>query len=66
LIIPNHWHQIHIIADGERTSYAIDGESYFDYVDPHAYQSGYFGFRTFNSHLRFRNFKVMKESREIQ
>lgn len=45
------------LADGT-VRYYRDGELIFDFKDPAPLTEGWFGFRTVQSHLRIRNFKV--------
>jgi hypothetical protein len=58
LLTANRWMHIEIIVDGHFTSLSVDHEIYFELDDPNAYQTGFFGFRTFRSHIQARNFKV--------
>ena len=56
LLKPNHWYKIRLEQIDGRVRYFIDGECLVDFVDPEPLHSGYFGFRTTQSHARLRNF----------
>lgn len=61
LIVPNIWHTISLIADGNKISYVYDGKELFNYQDPQPYQSGWFALRTVASHLKIRKFEVLQQ-----
>ncbi|HEY3836989.1 MAG TPA: DUF6250 domain-containing protein, partial [Bryobacteraceae bacterium] len=58
LLQPNVWQTIQLVADGPRIQYRRDGKLLFDFHDPDPYTHGYFGFRTTQSHLEIRHFRV--------
>jgi len=60
LITPNKTIQVEIVVKNNITSYSRDGEIVFEFYDPEPYKSGYFGFRTVNSHMIIEKFKVSK------
>lgn len=51
-------YQITIVAAQGRVRFLRDGEIVFDWVDPNPLREGWFGFRTVNSHLEIRRFRV--------
>ncbi|MBE2216085.1 MAG: hypothetical protein IAE82_19585 [Opitutaceae bacterium] len=58
LLVPDHTYRITLIADGTRARYLRDGEVVFDYTDPAPLTEGWFGFRTVNSRIEIRDFRV--------
>lgn len=58
LLKPNHWYKISIKCQNGHIQYIIDGKTIVDYTDSHPYTSGWFGFRTTQSRVRFTNFNV--------
>ncbi len=58
LLEPNRVYHIRLVARDGRAEYWRDGELVFAYDDPAPLTRGRFGFRTVNSHLVIRNFKV--------
>jgi len=60
LLQPNVTQTIRLVADGERIQYLRDGKPIFDFRDPDPYTRGYFAFRTTESHLELRRFRVYR------
>lgn len=60
LLKPNVVQNIRITVSDGRTQYSNNGRTIFDFQDPEPYSSGYFGFRTTQSHLRIRHFRVSR------
>lgn len=60
LLRPNRFQQIRIVADGSLIQYYRDGRKLFEYTDPQPYTHGWFAFRTTQSHLRIRHFRVYR------
>ncbi|MDP4270359.1 MAG: DUF6250 domain-containing protein [Bacteroidota bacterium] len=60
LLKPNYWYNIKIEVVGNKISYTLNGEKLFDYTDPAPYRSGYFGFRTVQSHQMITGFRIEK------
>lgn len=60
LLKPNTWYNVKIEVRGGRHSYLLNGEKLFDYTDPAPYRSGYFGFRTVQSHQLITDFTIKK------
>jgi hypothetical protein len=60
LLEPNRPYRIRLIADGSRIELRRDGRTLFRLDDPRPYTSGRFGLRTTKSHLRVRDFRVMR------
>ncbi|MEI8289738.1 MAG: DUF6250 domain-containing protein [Verrucomicrobiota bacterium] len=58
LLQPNHAYQIELEAMNGMARFRRDGECLFEFSDPRFLQSGWFGFRFVNNHLRIRNFAV--------
>ncbi len=58
LLKPNYWYDIKIEVVGNRVTYILNGEKLFDYTDPAPYRSGYFGFRTVQSHQLITGFRI--------
>jgi lysophospholipase L1-like esterase len=58
LLRPNQFQQIRIVADGGLIQYYRDAHKLFEYVDPQPYTHGWFAFRTTQSHVRIRHFRV--------
>jgi hypothetical protein len=58
LLEPNRPYQIQIVSDGDRVQFIRDGEVVFDINDPSALHEGWFGFRTVNSRVEIRRFRV--------
>ena len=58
LLKPNVWQTVRLVAAGSRIQYWRDGELIFDFHDPAPYTHGYFGFRTTQSHVELRRFRV--------
>jgi hypothetical protein len=63
LLRPNVWQTIQLIADGSRIQYLRDGKIIFDFHDPAPYTHGYFAFRTTQSHVEFRRFRVYRPTK---
>lgn len=60
LLQADHVYRIELVAADGRVRYIRDGEVLFDLVDPEPHFEGWFGFRTVNSRLEIRNFRVHK------
>jgi hypothetical protein len=60
LLRANQFQQIRIVADGSLIQYYRDGHRLFEYTDPQPYTHGWFAFRTTQSHLRIRRFRVYR------
>jgi hypothetical protein len=60
LLKPNVWQKIELRAEGGHIQYRRDGVTIFDFHDPAPYTSGYFAFRTTQSHIEIRNFRVSR------
>lgn len=60
LLKPNVVQQIRLVADGATIQYYRDGKLIFDVHDPEPYTRGYFAFRTTQSHIHIRNFRVRR------
>lgn len=60
LIKPNVWQSIRIVANGSDISYYRDGKRMFHLDDNEPYSEGWFGFRTTLSHIRVRQFRVLR------
>lgn len=58
LLEPDRTYQLRLVANGNRVQYFRDGECYFDILDPHPYESGWFGLRMVNTSESIRNFRV--------
>lgn len=60
LIEPNRPYRIRLIAAGPRIELIRDGRTMFRLDDPEPYTRGHFGLRTTKSHLRVRDFRVLR------
>lgn len=60
LLKPNKTVKIRLIADGKTIQYWRDGECIFDLKDEQPLRSGWFAFRTVNSHILIDNFKITR------
>jgi len=60
LLKPNQWYQVKIIVQNGRIQYWMNGERLVDYMDSQPLTSGWFGFRTTQSHFWIRSFKVIR------
>lgn len=60
LLVANRWQSIRLDAQGPTIRYFRDGRLMFALDDPSPYTSGWFGFRTVQSHLQFRHFRVRR------
>jgi Domain of Unknown Function (DUF1080). len=60
LLKPNFWYTVKIEVVGNRVSYTLNGEKLYDYQDPAPYRSGYFGFRTVQSHQQITGLRIEK------
>jgi len=58
LLRADHSYRIELVAADGRVQYIRDGEVIFDVLDPEPLAEGRFGFRTVNSRLEIRNFRV--------
>ena len=63
LIEPNRRYRIRLIADRRRIELQRDGRTMFLLDDPEPYTRGHFGLRTTKSHLRVRDFRVLRLTR---
>ncbi|MDO6802342.1 DUF6250 domain-containing protein [Wenyingzhuangia sp. 1_MG-2023] len=61
MIVPNKKTHITLTVRHNYVSYQRDGEIIFELHDKSPYLSGYFGFRTVNSHLLIENFNIKKK-----
>lgn len=60
LIEPNREYHIRLEAIGRRIALLRDGKPMFELDDPTPYAAGHFGLRTTKSHLRVRDFRVLR------
>jgi lysophospholipase L1-like esterase len=60
LLRPNQFQRIRIVADGNLIRYFRDDRKVFEYLDAQPYTHGWFAFRTTQSHLRIRHFRVYR------
>lgn len=60
LLQPNKTYLIKIIVLKNRVQYFRDDVCFYDFTDPEPLQTGWFGFRIYNSHQTFNNFRVYK------
>ena len=60
LLQPNQFQRIRIVADGGLIQYYRDDRKLFEFKDPQPYTRGWFAFRTTQSHLRIRHFRVYR------
>jgi lysophospholipase L1-like esterase len=60
LLRPNQPQRIRVVADGSLIQYYRDSRKVFEYSDSQPYTEGWFGFRTTQSHLRIRHFRVYR------
>ena len=60
LLQPNVWQTVQLVALGKRIQYYRNGRLIFDFLDDAPYTRGRFGFRTTDSHLEVRNFRVYR------
>ncbi len=58
LLKANTEQQIQLVADGSLIQFYRDGHRLFELQDPQPYTSGWFAFRTTQSHLRITGFRV--------
>ncbi|HLK68157.1 MAG TPA: DUF6250 domain-containing protein [Bryobacteraceae bacterium] len=58
LLEPNRWQTVQLVALGNRIQYYRDGRLIFDFHDEAPYTRGRFGFRTTQSHVELRRFRV--------
>ena len=58
--VANQTYRIKIIVYEGITQFFVDDELYFSLDDANPYTEGNFGFRTFNSHLQYDNFRVYR------
>lgn len=64
LLVPNRKYHIAIAVKDGRTTFAVDGEVFFDYTDQTPLKSGYFGFRSTSSRHAIDNFRVYSLSQK--
>ena len=60
LLVANHAYHIRLVARDGVAEFWRDGEKVFTFRDPAPLSSGWFAFRTVNSHLEIRNFRVTR------
>ncbi len=60
LITPNKRCTVKIVCKGNLTQYFYNGQKLFELDEENTYDSGYFGFRTVNNHMKIHSFKVFK------
>ena len=60
LLKPNYIYHIKILVINRQTSFWVNGERYFEYLDTDPIQEGYFGFRSTWSRHEIDNFKVTR------
>jgi lysophospholipase L1-like esterase len=60
LLRPNQFQHIRIVADGGLIQYYRDDRKLFEFKDSQPYTRGWFAFRTTQSHLRIRHFRVYR------
>lgn len=60
LLQANKTYTISIEIRGNTTSYAVDGEKWFEYTDPFPVKEGYFGFRSTKSRQAIDAIKIYK------
>lgn len=60
LLRPNQFQHIRIVADNGLIQYFRDDNKLFEYQDEQPYTHGWFAFRTTQSHLRIRHFRVYR------
>jgi len=58
LLKPGHWYEVFITVFNNRTTVVVDGVEYVNYVDFSMPESGWFGFRTTQNHMRLSNFTI--------
>ncbi len=58
LLRANRWMLIRLIAAGDRIAVERDGVRILELTDPQPYREGWFGLRTTQSHLRYRNLTI--------
>lgn len=59
LLVADHWYQIELVATGDgKAQFSRDGAVIFNFHDPAPLREGWFGFRTVNSQIEIRNFRV--------
>ncbi|WP_151482509.1 DUF6250 domain-containing protein [Streptomyces albicerus] len=58
LLTANEPHRVRIVSHGSTVQWWNNGRLVFDYVDPEAYTSGHFAFRTVWSHFRITDFRA--------
>jgi len=60
LLRPNQFQRIRIVADGSLIQYFRDDRKVLEYTDAQPYTRGWFAFRTTQSHLHIRDFRVYR------
>lgn len=58
MLVPGHWTEIALIADGSHIAVLRDGATLFTLQDDAPYTRGHFALRTTWSHLRIRNVRI--------
>ena len=58
MLEPNRTQKIRIVAAGSQIELSRDGQRLFRLDDREPYMEGWFGFRTTQSHLQIRSFRV--------
>jgi len=60
LLKPGHAYKITLVAQDGEARFICDGVTVFRHVDPEPLTEGWFGFRTVNSKMQVRNFRVTR------
>jgi hypothetical protein len=60
LLLPNKEYRIVITVQGNKTTFEVDGKTFFSYTDPAILKEGYFAFRSTKSRQIIDNFKVFE------
>lgn len=60
LLKPNTWYQVRIEMKGNRMTYSLNGKKLFDFTDNTPYRSGYFGYRTVQSHQLITDLQIVQ------
>ncbi|MDF9826812.1 hypothetical protein M2447_000894 [Ereboglobus sp. PH5-10] len=58
MLKPDHTYKIVLIAQDGEARFVCDGKTVFSYKDPKPLKEGWFGFRTVDSKMQIRNFRV--------
>lgn len=65
LLKPNHWYEVKIRVENGITTYSMDGEELFRLPIADDKGDGYFALRLWQNHVRFTDFRVKKEVKEL-